>query len=66
MWSSRLRTFLKMHPVLREIRVKKEKSQAGAMLDFFSVSRRRKMVFAGNEKSHCRLDILVDFLTAAL
>ena len=52
MWSSRLRTFLKMHPVLRVIRVKKEKSQAGAMLDFFSVSRRRKMVFAGNEKSH--------------
>ena len=45
---------------------KKEKSQTGAMLDVFSVSRRRKMVFAGNEKSRCRLDILVGFLTAAL
>ena len=29
MWSSRLRTFLKMHPVLREIRVKKKNLEPG-------------------------------------
>lgn len=36
------------------------------MLDFYSVSRRKKMGFAGNEKSGCRLDIPAGFLTAVL
>ena len=43
--------------------------QNRAILDFYSVSRRKKMGFAGNEKilaGRCRLDIPAGFLTAVL